>query len=80
MQLDYISLFNKIVKEKSISKVANECHLSQPALSQQMKKVEDSIGMRLFERSNRGIELTEAGKLVHHYFLQMEELGSLTVE
>lgn len=76
MQLDYISLFNKIVKEKSISKVANECHLSQPALSQQMKKVEDSIGMRLFERSNRGIELTEAGKLVHHYFLQMEELYS----
>lgn len=76
MQLDYISLFNKIVKEKSISKVANESHLSQPALSQQMKKVEDSIGMRLFERSNRGIELTEAGKLVYHYFLQMEDLYS----
>lgn len=80
MQIDYISLFNKIAQEKSISKVAIMSHLSQPALSQQMKKVEDAMGIRLFERSNRGIEMTEAGNLVHHYFLQIEDMYNHLLE
>lgn len=74
MQIDHIILFNKIATQKSISKVAAECHLSQPALSQQMRKLEDEMGLRLFERSNRGIELTEAGRTVHKYFHQMIDI------
>ena len=76
MNLRRLKYFVKIVDIGSLTQAADVLHIAQPALSQQMKKVEDSIGMRLFERSNRGIELTEAGKLVHHYFLQMEELYS----
>jgi DNA-binding transcriptional LysR family regulator len=73
MQIEHLILFHKIASEKSISKVAEECHLSQPALSQQMRKLEEEIGLRLLNRSNRGIELTSSGKVVHRYFQQMIE-------
>jgi len=74
MQMDHLILFHKIATEKSISKVAEECHLSQPALSQQMRKLEDEIGLRLLNRSNKGIELTDCGKVVFKYFEQMIEV------
>lgn len=80
MQIDHLILFNKIASEKSISKVAEECHLSQPALSQQMRKLEDEIGLRLFERSNRGIELTNSGQSIHKYFKQMLEIHENLLE
>jgi len=70
MQLDHILLFNEIAKEKSISKVASSFHISQPALSQQMQRLEDEVGIKLFARSNRGIELTEAGKIMQKYASQ----------
>ena len=71
MQIDYLILFNEIAKEKSISKVANLFHISQPALSQQMQRLEDEIGLKLFSRSNRGTELTEAGAILKKYALQI---------
>jgi DNA-binding transcriptional LysR family regulator len=85
MQLDQLILFDRIASEKSISKVAEESHLSQPALSQKMRKLEEEMDIKLFERSNRGIELTEAGRMVQKYFHQIisvydemqEELGNL---
>jgi DNA-binding transcriptional LysR family regulator len=85
MQLDQLILFDRIASEKSISKVAEESHLSQPALSQKMRKLEEEMDVKLFERSNRGIELTEAGRMVQKYFHQIisaydemqEELGNL---
>ncbi|MBK5261216.1 MAG: LysR family transcriptional regulator [Peptostreptococcaceae bacterium] len=73
MRIDHLVLFNKIASEKSISKVAEECHLSQPALSQQMRKLEDEMGLILFERSNKGIKLTANGRIVHQYFEQIIE-------
>lgn len=81
MQIDHLILFHKIATEKSISKVAEECHLSQPALSQQMRKLEEEIGLRLLDRSNRGIELTDSGKVVYKYFQQIIEVyGNLLEE
>lgn len=70
MQLEHIILFNKIAAEKSISRVAAASHISQPALSQQMQRLEEEVGVKLFERSNRGIELTEAGKVMQKYAAQ----------
>ncbi len=70
MQLEQNILFSKIANEKSISRVAAQNHISQPALSQQMQRLEDEVGFKLFERSNRGIELTEAGKIMQKYAVQ----------
>lgn len=77
MQLEHILLFYKIANAKSISKVAAANHISQPALSQQMQRLEEEVGQKLLERSNRGIELTRAGVIMQKYaaqFLQIYEI------
>lgn len=67
MNIECLKYFQKVAKYKSISKVANKSHISQPALSQQIRKLEDSLGQKLFVRSNRGAKLTQAGELVLKY-------------
>ncbi|MEG2073289.1 MAG: LysR family transcriptional regulator [Angelakisella sp.] len=76
MQLEHIILFSKIAREKSISKVAANSHISQPALSQQMQRLEEEVGQKLFERSNRGIELTHAGVIMEKYATQFMQVYS----
>jgi DNA-binding transcriptional LysR family regulator len=67
MHIESLKYFQDIAKIKSISKVANRSHISQPALSQQIQKLEDSLGKQLFIRSNRGVKLTPAGEVVLKY-------------
>lgn len=67
MHIECFQYFNQVAAFKSISKVANNSHISQSALSQQIQKLEDSLGYKLLERSNRGVELTDEGKIVEKY-------------
>ncbi|MEC9489943.1 MAG: LysR family transcriptional regulator [Halanaerobiales bacterium] len=67
MHIESLKYFQEIAKVKSISKVASNSHISQPALSQQIQKLEDSLGKELFIRSNRGVKLTESGEIVLKY-------------
>lgn len=67
MQIDSLKYFYEVAELKSISKVANNSHISQPALSHQLLKLEKELGAKLLERSNRGVELTEQGKIVYNY-------------
>ncbi len=81
MLLEQLYMFSQIAMEKSISKAACASHISQPALSQQMQRLEEELGVRLFERSNRGITLTRAGEVMQKYSEQFLELyGSLKEE
>ncbi|MCI8664682.1 MAG: LysR family transcriptional regulator [Hungatella sp.] len=80
MLLEHIIMFYKIAEEKSISKVAGSNHISQPALSQQMQRLEEELNVKLLERSNRGIELTRAGQVLHKYALQFMHLYSALKE
>ena len=81
MLLEHIIMFCKIANAKSISKVAQANHISQPALSLQMQKLEEELGVKLFERSNRGIQLTEAGTIMQKYGLQfMQSYNNLREE
>ena len=73
MLLENVIMFSKIANEKSISKVASANHISQPALSQQMQRLEEELEIKLLVRSNRGIELTEAGKVMQKYAVQFEK-------
>lgn len=73
MLLEQISMFSRIAKEQSISKAAQSIHISQPALSQQMQRLEEELGVKLFERSNRGIVLTRAGEVMQKYSEQFLE-------
>lgn len=64
MNLTALEYFREVVETKSISKVATNRHISQSALSQNIQKLEDELGFSLLDRSNRGVEPTEAGKIL----------------
>lgn len=76
MLMEQIFMFYRIAREKSISKAAQASHISQPALSQQMQRLEEELGVKLFERSNRGISLTRAGEVMQKYSEQFLETYS----
>jgi len=61
VDLNKIKYFQVVASTLNISKACQLVHLSQPALSLQIKGLEVEIGVKLFERSNRGLILTEEG-------------------
>lgn len=67
MQLEYFRLFHKVAALGSISNAAEASHISQSALSQQIQRMEQDLGVKLLWRSNKGVELTEAGLLLEKY-------------
>ncbi|WP_425446357.1 LysR substrate-binding domain-containing protein [Dethiothermospora halolimnae] len=67
MNIDYLKAFYTTVKSNSISKAAKKLHLTQPGLSMQIQSLERELQVSLLNRSNRGVELTEAGKIVFNY-------------
>lgn len=67
MNLEYLQSFYMTVKYNSISKAAQILHLTQPGLSGQLKSLENELGVSLLNRSNKGVELTEEGKVVFNY-------------
>ncbi|AYD39548.1 LysR family transcriptional regulator [Clostridium fermenticellae] len=67
MNLEYLQSFYITVKCNSISKAASKLHLTQPGLSIQLKNLEKEFDTSLLIRSNKGVELTEEGKVVFNY-------------
>lgn len=67
MNLQYLNAFYVTVQLNSISKAAKKLHLTQPGLSMQIQSLEKDLESILLIRSNRGVELTEAGKILFEY-------------
>src|SRR5690554_6511757 len=67
MNIEILQYFKEIADLKSISKASVKFHISQSALSQMIQKLEDNIDYKLFNRSNKGVELTKMGKIVYEY-------------
>ena len=63
--LSSYKIFYTVANTGNISKAAKELYISQPAISKSIQKLEESIGARLFERSSRGVTLTDAGELLY---------------
>ena len=62
MELHQLRYFLELSRELHFQKAAEKAHVTQPTLSQQIKKLEDELGLPLFERSPRNVRLTAAGK------------------
>ena len=67
-----------VVREGNISAAAETLHVSQPALSRQMKDLEDELGVTLFHRGSRRITLTEEGMILRKRAEEMIRLMQLT--
>ena len=64
MDIKQLKYFEAIAEEGHITKAAKRLFMTQPSLSQQLKILENELGVTLVERSSRGIRLTDAGHLL----------------
>src|ERR1700674_1961726 len=62
MELHQLRYFCAVAETGSFSRAAEQSHISQPSLSQQIMKLEDELGARLFDRLGRSVRLTDVGK------------------
>ena len=74
MDLDQLHTFLEIVRLKSFSKAAQTCYRTQPAISAQVRQLEQELNTTLFERLGTKISLTTAGKIFAEYAEQILDL------
>lgn len=67
MDLRQLRYFTQIVESGSLSKASRQLFIAQPALSQQLSKLEDEVGKPLLNRSSRGVTPTENGLALYHH-------------
>ncbi|VVO99230.1 choline sulfate utilization transcriptional regulator [Pseudomonas fluorescens] len=76
LSLDLLRAFEAAARQRSFTAAANELGTTQPAISQQIKRLEEQLATRLFDRIYRGIELTEAGMIL----FEQVQLGLQNIE
>ena len=67
VELSELRVFLKVATERSFSRAAMKLHRTQPAVSQAVRRLEDSVGERLFDRATKDASLTDAGRLLRDY-------------
>ena len=76
-----LEVFEVVARLLSYTKASKELHLSQPAVSMQIKQLEENVGLPLLEQVGRKTYLTEAGREMYHYCRtiaqQLEEAGEV---
>lgn len=65
--LSQYKTFYEVAKSENVSKAARILLISQPAVSKSIKKLEESLGVKLFDRTTIGLNLTKEGKLLYEY-------------
>ncbi|MGG3574122.1 LysR family transcriptional regulator [Bacillus gobiensis] len=74
MESHDLRIFKHVAQLQSMSKTAEKLGYVQPNISQRMKGLEDELGVKLFIRNNRGVTLTNEGKILLNYVNQMTVL------
>ena len=80
MDFDQLHTFLEIVRLKSFSRAAQTCFRTQPAISAQIRQMEQELGTSLFERFGSRISLTTAGKIFSEYAQQLLEVRRQAIE
>ncbi|GAB4261366.1 selenium metabolism-associated LysR family transcriptional regulator [Thermincola ferriacetica] len=74
MNRQHLELFKTVAEKKSFSKASEALHISQPAISQQINALEEYLGVKLLNRTTRKVTLTEEGKILYQYAIQICKL------
>src|SRR5215510_14144119 len=81
LTLKQLRYFEALVRHRRFRHAAEACAISQPALSMQIKELEEDLGSELFERNAREVKLTAFGQLfasrAHDILRAVDELGDL---
>lgn len=75
MDLAELQVFVAVADERSFSRAAVRLHRTQPAISQAVKRLEDELGERLFDRSAKDGRLTDAGRVLYDYAQRLMRLS-----
>ena len=75
MDLAELRVFLTVASERSFSRAAAKLHRTQPAVSQAIRRLEEEIGERLFDRSSKDGTLTEAGRVLRDYADRLQRLA-----
>ena len=76
----HLRYFWAAAREGSVTRASEKLHISQPAVSAQIRDLEQALGEKLFTRSGRSIALTEAGRVVYRYAEDIFGLGAELLE
>jgi DNA-binding transcriptional LysR family regulator len=74
MSYQQLNVFKVVAENGNITLAAKKLHMSQPSISLQIQSLESQYGVILFNRSNKGVYLTEAGKLLYQYTIKVLDL------
>ena len=76
MELNELRVFLTVASERSFSRAAIKLHRTQPAISQAVRRLETSVGERLFDRATKDASLTDAGRLLRDYAERLVRLSA----
>jgi DNA-binding transcriptional LysR family regulator len=78
MDISALRIFLAVADERSFSRAAAKVHLTQPAVSQTVRRLERALGEQLFDRSSKSGTLTDAGTMLHNYAQRLVRLAEET--
>ncbi|WP_160679314.1 LysR family transcriptional regulator [Clostridium sp. C8-1-8] len=77
INFEYYKIFYYVAKLKSITRAAEELYITQPAVSQVIKQLENTLGGNLFYRTSKGVRLTPEGEVLYTYISRGYEYMAL---
>jgi hypothetical protein len=75
MQMSQVRYFLALCEEQNFTRAAKRCGVSQPSLTNGIKRLERTLGGPLFHRDRRNVELTELGRVVMPYLKQLNQFA-----
>ncbi|WP_027417656.1 cidABC operon transcriptional activator CidR [Aneurinibacillus terranovensis] len=71
MDIRHLNYFVEVARHKSFTKAAQSLHITQPTISKMVKNIEEELGVTLFERTAKQVELTDAGQIIFNQAQQI---------